>query len=248
MAKIIAIDTALSSCSVALSEHGSVSSLRELEPRQHIRLILPMVDDLLKQSGLSILDIDAIGFNHGPGSFTGLRIGMGVVQGLAYGAGIPVVPVSTLQSMAQAAIDRTSLSADRLIMPLIDARMDEVYWGIYKNIDGRAEAVCGDALNVPEDVGAAILKQGVVKLSNPGQKLSDNIDIGIGDGWQFRDRISVQPLEIKEQITSDAEQVLALSVDAYDRGHSVSVEQVEPLYLRNEVSWTKRQRLRKPNK
>lgn len=248
MAKIIAIDTALSSCSVALSHHGSVSSLREREPRQHIRLVLPMVDKLLKQSNLSILDIDAIGFNHGPGSFTGLRIGMGVVQGLAYGAGIPVIPVSTLQSMAQVAIDQTSLSVDRLIMPLIDARMNEVYWGIYKNIDGRAEAVCEDALNVPEDVGAAILKQGMLKFSDLEQKLSVNIEIGVGDGWQFRDRISVQPVEIKEQLASDAEQVLALAVDAYERGLGVPVEQVEPLYLRNEVSWTKRQRLRKPSR
>ena len=248
MSKILAIDTALSSCSVALSDHGSVSSLREHEPRQHIRLVLPMVDDLLQQSGLSILDIDAIGFNQGPGSFTGLRIGMGVVQGLAFGADIPVMPVSTLQSMAQAAIDQTPLSADRLVMPLIDARMNEVYWAIYKNTDGRARSVCADALNNPEDVGRIILEQDILKQGIPGQTADSNIAIGVGDGWQFRDRIAVQPNEIKEQLTSDAVQVLALAVDAYEQGLAVSVEQVEPLYLRNEVSWTKRQRLRKPSK
>jgi tRNA threonylcarbamoyladenosine biosynthesis protein TsaB len=243
MSKIIAIDTALSSCSVALSDHGSVSSLREHEPRQHVRLVLPMVEEVLKQGGLSINDIDAIGFNQGPGSFTGLRIGLGVVQGLAFGANMRAVPVSTLQTMAQAAIDHTPVSVGDLVMPLIDARMNEVYWGIYKNIDGRAQSVCADALNIPEDVGGVMLDLNILE-----QAANNNIAVGVGDGWQFRDRVTVRPDVINEQLTSDAVQVLALAVDAYEHGLSVSIEQVEPLYLRNEVSWTKRQRLRKPNK
>ncbi|RLA54780.1 MAG: tRNA (adenosine(37)-N6)-threonylcarbamoyltransferase complex dimerization subunit type 1 TsaB [Gammaproteobacteria bacterium] len=236
MSNIIAIDTAMSACSVALSRQGIVTVLREHKPRQHIQLILPMIDELLKQSCLSIRDIDAIGFSQGPGSFTGLRIGMGVVQGLAFGGDIQVVPVSTLQVMAQVAIDRDMLNMDGIVMPVIDARMDEVYWGIYKNNDGGAQPVCVDALNTPEQVS----------ISGHAPGITDNIDIGVGDGWRFRDRISVQVELVDEQLVSDAEQVLGLSVDRYARGLSVVIDQIEPLYLRNQISWKKRPRLRKP--
>jgi tRNA threonylcarbamoyladenosine biosynthesis protein TsaB len=200
-----------------------------------------MVDELLKQNGLSILDIDAIGFNQGPGSFTGLRIGMGVVQGLAFGANLQVLPVSTLQSIAQLAIERGLVAKDQAAMPMIDARMNEVYWGVYKNIDGLARELYPDVLNIPEDVGVSIFNQS-----------TENLDeiifsaIGVGDGWQFRERISLRPLVIHEALTSDAEQVLMLAIDIYQRGEGVSVDQVEPLYLRNKISWSKRQRLRQP--
>lgn len=239
VAKIIAIDTALSSCSVALSIDGAISVLRESKPRQHVQSILPMIDELLKRDGLSILDIDAIGFNQGPGSFTGLRIGMGVVQGLAFGANLPVIPVSTLQSIAQLAIAQSLVGKNQIVVPIIDARMNEVYWGIYQNIDGFARGLCPDALNIPEDVGASIVKQ-----NTPTLRELNASAIGAGDGWQFRERISLQPLMIEETLGSDAEQVLRLAVAAFGRGESVSVEQVEPLYLRNKISWTKRQRLR----
>ncbi|MBV1930900.1 MAG: tRNA (adenosine(37)-N6)-threonylcarbamoyltransferase complex dimerization subunit type 1 TsaB [Porticoccaceae bacterium] len=241
MVKIIAIDTASSSCSVALSNDGAISVLRESKPRQHIQLILPLVDELLKRSGLSILDIDAISFNQGPGSFTGLRIGMGVVQGLAFGANLQVLPVSTLQSIAQLAIERGLVGRGQAVMPMIDARMNEVYWGVYMNIDGLARELYPDALNIPDDVGASMLNQST-------QNLSELVvtAIGVGDGWQFRKRISVRPLVIYEELSSDAEQVLTLAIDNYRRGGGVPVDQVEPLYLRNEISWTKRQRLRQP--
>ncbi len=243
MAKIIAIDTALSSCSVALSNGGAISALRESKPRQHIQLILPMIDDLLKHNGLTILDIDAIGFSQGPGSFTGLRIGMGVVQGLAFGANLQVLPVSTLQSIAQLAIERDLVEKDQAVIPMIDARMNEVYWGAYNNINGLARALCADGLNTPEEVGEGMLGQ---STSNLNEVLVGAV--GVGDGWQFRERISLRPLVIHEALSSDAEQVLMLAVDAYQRGEGVSVENVEPLYLRSKIGWTKRQRIRPPEK
>ncbi len=216
-----------------------------------MKLILPMVDELLNQNKISLSDIDVIGFNHGPGSFTGLRIGMGVVQGLAFGANIPVIPISTLQTMAQAAIDKglvgdSLAEEDQFIMPAIDARMNEVYWGIYKNVGGYAQSVCSDALNKPEEIHATI--QDNTDLSSDDiSDFAESRYVGIGDGWQYRDRISLKSATIDEQLTSDAEQVLGLTLDAFKRGMSVSVDQVEPLYLRNTVSWVKRQRIRENN-
>lgn len=233
--KIIAIDTALSSCSVGLDNNGFVTVKRELEPRQHIKLILPMVDELLRQANLLVCDIDAIGFTHGPGSFTGLRIGTGVVQGLAFGTEMKIVPISTLQTMAQVTIDRGLLKPEQFVMPAIDARMNEVYWAIYTNKNGVAEPVCQDAVNIPEDIAGYLVDKG----------FTQNLAIGVGDGWQFAERIGVQPASLDPELMTAVEQVLALTVDCYNRGIGVPVEQVQPLYLREQTSWKKRQRLRK---
>ena len=213
-----------------------MSSVCEELPRQHIKLILPMVDGLLKDSDLSIQDIDVIGFNRGPGSFTGLRIGMGIVQGLAFGAEIPVVGVSTLQTLAQAAIDNIPLVEDQLVMPVLDARMNEVYWGIYKNIAGTALPECEDSISSATAVSVKSDAQGRVKT----------IAAGVGDGWRFRESISVKPGSVFEGFTANAIQVLSLSLYYHERGLSKPVEQVEPVYLRNELTWKKRQRLRNP--
>lgn len=195
-----------------------------------------MIDELLEASGLSIMDIDAIGFNRGPGSFTGLRIGMGIVQGLAFGADIPVVGLSTLQSLAQAAIDSTPLLEGQLVMPVIDARMDEVYWGLYKNIAGVASSEHVDSISMAKDIG----------VESDEQHWVDEITAGVGDGWRFRESISVKPVSVFEELTTNAIQVLALTMYYYERGLSEPVERIEPVYLRRELTWKKRQRLRKP--
>lgn len=238
MTRIIAIDTALSSCSVALCNHGTVTILREPKPREHIRLVLPMIDELLTNCGLSVHDLDAVAFSQGPGSFTGLRIGTGVVQGLAFGAGIPVMPVSTLRVLAQAVIDSQPLLSDQFVMPVIDARMGDVYWGLYRNFQGRATSVLADAVSRPCDIG-----NGGLDFADTGE-FGSGVAFGVGDGWQFRSEIPVHPGQIDEHLAADAEQVLVLAVDAFSRGEAVPVEQVEPVYLRDKVSWKKRERLR----
>jgi tRNA threonylcarbamoyladenosine biosynthesis protein TsaB len=200
---------------------------REATPRQHATLVLPMLDGLLTAGGLSISDIDAIGFSCGPGSFVGLRIGMGIVQGLAFGVGIPVVPVSTLQAIAQVAIDRLKPEEGDYIVPVIDARMNEVYWGVYINSGGRAVLAGVDSISTPAQV--------------QGEFSDHHRILGVGDGWQFIDQIPIGPNLIKEEISSDAEQVLLLSMDSYLRGLGQPIEKVEPLYLRRASSWKKRQ-------
>ena len=99
--KILAVDTATEACSAALLVGDKVFSRWEEAPRDHTRKILPMVQAVLEDAGISLSDLDAIAFGRGPGSFTGVRIGIGVAQGLAFGAGVPLIGISTLAAMAQ---------------------------------------------------------------------------------------------------------------------------------------------------
>lgn len=99
--RILAIDTATEACSVALWNDGNITSHFELCPREHTQRILPLVQDILTAGNVTLTDIDALAFGRGPGSFTGVRIGIGIAQGLALGANLPMIGVSTLATMAQ---------------------------------------------------------------------------------------------------------------------------------------------------
>jgi tRNA threonylcarbamoyladenosine biosynthesis protein TsaB len=142
--KLLAIETATESCSVALTIDGQVRSRESKQERGHAVLLLPWINELMAEASVEISDLDAVAFSQGPGSFTSLRIGIGVTQGLAWGADIPVIPVSSLQSTAQAAVDRGVSSA----IVALDARMNEVYCGTFKLDDSglmqpaREEMVC----------------------------------------------------------------------------------------------------------
>src|SRR5690606_37370793 len=120
-------------------------------PRQHMLQLLPMVDELLAAEGVALRELDAIAFGRGPGSFTGLRICLGVVQGLAFGAGLPVIPVSTLAALAQGAAE--GLPAGTHLLAALDARMEEVYWGWFRlAADGLVEAAAPERVSPPEAV------------------------------------------------------------------------------------------------
>ena len=130
--KLLAIDTVTEACSAALWLDGEVQERFELAPRRHTTLILPMVQQLLADSGLSLSQLDALAVDRGPGSFTGVRIGTGVVQGLAYAVDLPVVPVSSLATLAQAVWQKLQ---HEHVLALIDARMQEVYWARYEFVE-----------------------------------------------------------------------------------------------------------------
>ena len=131
MNNILALDSSTDACAVALSVNGVLTSRFEIATQSHTQRLLPMVEELLAEQRLALADLDALAFGRGPGSFTGLRICTGIIQGLAYGANLPVIPVSTLEAMALG-FYRANPSMNAPLLVALDARMDEVYWALYQ--------------------------------------------------------------------------------------------------------------------
>jgi tRNA threonylcarbamoyladenosine biosynthesis protein TsaB len=144
--KLLAIDTASAQCSVALLLEDELAWRAVVTPRDHARLLLPMVDELLASAGVVLAALEGIAFGRGPGSFTGVRIAAAVTQGLAAGAGLPVLPVSSLRALAAQAARRTVEEGIALpkgqLLACMDARMGEVYWGLFgATLEEAAESV-----------------------------------------------------------------------------------------------------------
>jgi tRNA threonylcarbamoyladenosine biosynthesis protein TsaB len=149
--KLLALDTATENCSAALLTDSGIQTLEVETERGHADRILQMIDDLLKQAGATLQDLDAIAFGRGPGSFTGVRLGTTVTQGLAFGAGVGVVPVSDLQAVAQRVLDQDPGSTRILVCN--DARMSEVYWACYERApDGLARLEGEERVSKPGEV------------------------------------------------------------------------------------------------
>ena len=134
-ALILLIETSTSVCSIALAQTDTLLAYKELpEPRMHSALLAPLIQELLQEQDLRISDCDAIAVSEGPGSYTGLRVGVSTAKGLCFGSGKPLIAVSSLQVMAQNALDHLkgqTLPPDSLIIPLMDARRMEVYTATY---------------------------------------------------------------------------------------------------------------------
>ncbi|CNH83761.1 tRNA (adenosine(37)-N6)-threonylcarbamoyltransferase complex dimerization subunit type 1 TsaB [Yersinia alsatica] len=225
--RILAIDTATEACSVALWNNGEVQALFELCPREHTQRILPMVQQVLAESGLTLQQLDALAFGRGPGSFTGVRIGIGIGQGLALGADLPMIGVSTLQTMAQGAFRLTGASR---VLAAIDARMGEVYWGEFER-DAQGQWL-GEATEAVMTPAQALLQ---------AQSLSGHWAT-VGTGWQtYPDMINGSNVVLVDGqiILPHAEDMLPLALSSWASGQIVSVEHAEPVYLRNEVTWKK---------
>ena len=157
MTRMLAIETSAETCSVALSVNGDVQEKFAHAPMKHAELILPAVSSLLADAGIKASRLDAIAFGRGPGSFTSLRIGIGVVQGLAWGADVPVVPVSSLAAVAQSAFDSGSWSeSPRRIVVAMDARMKEVFHATFvTGDDGIVAQETEEQVSIPSAVVAA---------------------------------------------------------------------------------------------
>lgn len=161
MNRLLSIETSAETCSVSLHIGADTREEFEHAPRRHAELILPMVRSLLGEAELAIGQLDCIAFGRGPGSFTSLRIGIGVVQGLAWGADLPVVPVSSLAAVAQAALEGASSPGIRRVCVAMDARMQEVYTASFEtDMDGFVilsgeEQVCSPAKVRPQRASGA---------------------------------------------------------------------------------------------
>ena len=144
--KILALDLASESCSAALWQDGALTGREAPAARGHGGQLLLMVDALLDESATALAALDAIAFGRGPGAFTGLRLAASVTQGLAFAAGLPVIPVSDLRAMAQQLMTPPDPAARVLVCH--DARMGEVYWAGFASIEGCAVEDTAEAVAI----------------------------------------------------------------------------------------------------
>jgi len=225
--KILAIETATEACSAALLIDNEVIERFKVAPREHGDLILPMVDELLHEAGIPLTQLDALAFGRGPGSFTGVRMATGVVQGLAFSADLPVAAVSTLSAVAQQVVAE---AGDKTIYCALDARMGEVYWCEYKVLNGCLQAVSDEKVIAPnrlqvEPVTAAI---------------------GIGHGWdtygeELSQIVQAGQLDLLPAALPRAREVVQLACNMVENGQLVSAENALPVYLRDNVAKKKAQ-------
>lgn len=207
---------------------GQLACRVEVAPRGHTRLLMPMIRELLQKAGLVPADLDALAFACGPGSFTGVRIATGVVQGLAYGLEIPVVPVSSLQAVAAEAIARFGLRQGDGVAVAFDARMGEVYWACYQCSNGQPVPLGTERVCPPADLA----------LPDPERRW-----YGVGSGWgllaDFPENIPAAMQAIDEQLFPRADRVALLATDLFSRGGGVAAAEAQPVYIRDEVAWKK---------
>ncbi|MFL0809639.1 MAG: tRNA (adenosine(37)-N6)-threonylcarbamoyltransferase complex dimerization subunit type 1 TsaB [Agarilytica sp.] len=241
---ILAIDTSTERCSAALIAAGQLSARSSDRPQSHAQSLLPMIDALLQDAKLSLAQLDAIALTLGPGSFTGVRIGLSVVQGLAYGANVPTLGCNSLEVLAQSQVDAASTQAfasDKLLLSCLDARMGEVYWAAYRQSDkGTLVCVSEPKVSKPEDFNHMLSALRVTR----GPEVSVHA-AGHGVTVEGVDQSLFDSAD--DSALPHAEHIFALWED--DQVFDVAIEAqrdipLEPLYLRNEVTWAKRQRIR----
>lgn len=221
---ILAIDTSTEACSVSLLFNGQITHDFVISQRDHTKQILPMIDVLLSQADCHMSQLDAIAFTKGPGSFTGVRIGLGVAQGLALGIDRPMVGVSTLMTLAQGAF---RLKQAKTVIPAIDARMEEVYLGAYQYIDnGLWRSLLDECVVKPNDV------------VNKVNKLNYHDAYFTGTGWQTYPHM-LEGLNDSQHYLPEAQDMLIIAEKLLANGETITVENAQATYLRNEVTWKK---------
>ncbi|WP_082627137.1 tRNA (adenosine(37)-N6)-threonylcarbamoyltransferase complex dimerization subunit type 1 TsaB [Colwellia sp. TT2012] len=236
----LALDASTEACSVALQVNGKIFSRFELCPQSHSLHLLPMIDAVLKEANIKLAELDGLIFGQGPGSFTGVRIGVGVAQGLAFSASLPVVGVSSLQAMAQLAYIK---HGHKQVIAAIDARMSEVYNGYYVlDEDNIMQAQQAEAVTPPEQLA---------------QHLSPVVTTptyAVGTGWDaYSEKLSAKLSEKSgEQLNvlkmndgspdilfPSAEAMLVIGKIKLAQGLGVAAEDAQPVYVRDTVSWKK---------
>lgn len=227
MSIILAIETSSELASCALLNGDTLLARESSGVRTHSQAILPMVQELLAEAGLTLKQCDAIAFGAGPGSFTGVRTACGIAQGLAFGASLPVVPVVTLEAMALACHLQTGATE---ILAVLDARMGEVYWAQYR-YDGGLKVVAEPALCPPGDV-APVAVDG--PLAACGNGFSAYPEAFAGRAYAEGALAAILP---------HAREIARLGSSALAAGTAVAAAQAQPIYLRNKVAYTSAERL-----
>ena len=221
--RLLALDTSTESCSAALMLSTSEVHVRSvITERGHAELILPMIDELLREAGVRLAHLDGLAFGRGPGAFTGLRVAAGVAQGLALGADLPVAPVSSLAAVAaQVTVDAPAAG----ILVCNDARMGEIYWATYR---------CGAAGHAPLEISAE-------RVSTPDRVLPMDEVVhvagnGLGRHPQLRARLLAAGLQFHDGLYPRADAIARLGALMLAAGLGVSAEQALPTYVRDDVA------------
>lgn len=222
---ILAIETSSELASCALLANDTVIARESGGVRTHSQSVLPMVQELLAEAGVELADVDAIAFGAGPGSFTGVRTACGVAQGLAFGADLPVLPLNTLEAMAEACRTRTGAAE---VLAVLDARMNEVYWAQYR-FDGAWQAVIEPVLSSPE----LVAPQPVEGLAACGNGFAAYPDAFAGKAFAA---------DADSCIVPHARELARIGAAALAAGQGVPAAQAQPLYLRNKVAYTSAER------
>lgn len=223
--KILALETSTDACSVAIRQSGRVVEHYQLAPMRHTELLLPMIEACLAEARCQVAQLDALAFGCGPGSFTGLRVAAAAIQALGFAWNCPVVPVSSLQTLAQSAYRQAGAAS---VLVALDARRQDVYWGTYQlGSNGLMTAVTPDGLypvhNTPE-VGAPTTW------------------LGVGDAWTvyhaiLPQRYQRQLQDVQSACKPHAQDVARLAGVQLEQGRMVTAAQALPVYLRDETLW-----------
>jgi len=221
-ARILAIETSTAACSAALCLGGEVLERYVLAPRQHAALILPMIESVLAEADIGVRQLDAIAFGRGPGAFTGVRIAASIVQGIAFAAELPVLPVSTLAALSLGALRETG---EAQAVAALDARKDEVYWACYRQ------------------VGETLVLQGSEMVCSPASASQPGPGhwVAVGSGWLAHPEALLQHcgdavIRVLPDLEPRAGDVARLGLHDFLQGGAMTADAAVPVYLRDNVA------------
>jgi tRNA threonylcarbamoyladenosine biosynthesis protein TsaB len=220
--KLLFLDTSTAACTAALLKGEEVRLQHHVAPMQHAKLILPMIDALLKESKLSCSDLDAVAYGVGPGSFTGTRIANSVAQGMGFACRLPIVPLSSLACLAQTAAKKHGWQK---LLVAVDARMNQIYWAMYvRSGTGDVSLIGEERLCPPSEVTVP----------------ADEAWYAIGDGWEkyasiLEERLGFMPVEICATLLPEAGACIDLARSKFEQGDWIQAAEAAPNYLASSI-------------
>ncbi len=229
MSLILNIETATEICSVSLAKEDKLIALKEhKEGLQHAKLLTVYIEEIFKENGIAIKELDAVAVSKGPGSYTGLRIGVSAAKGIAYAGNIPLIAISTLQAMAHGVAASSDFQEKTWLCPMIDARRMEVYTAFFDLNNKLQKEISADIID--ENSYADILNQHhVVFFGNGAEKCKKAIQ---SPNAQFID-----------DILCSAEHMVELSYKAYQNKQFEDVAYFEPFYLKDFIATVPRKNI-----
>ena len=222
MARLLLIETSAALCSTALAEDGVITSVRRSEePRAHAARTAPFIQEMFDERGLRVSDCDAVCVSMGPGSYTGLRVGVSTAKGLCFGAGLPLIAVGTLDTLFWQAADQGLIPEGcRYVIPLLDARRMECYTAVY----------------TPDGVRQTEVEARVIEADSFADRLTEGPVLFIGDGADKCRSVLEGPGRHFVQTCPDAAAMLRPATMAWEAKRFEDVAYFEPFYLKDFVA------------